>query len=164
MRTRVSRARSRPRSRLGPGSPYGRATPRAPDRTSAFNEVPLDRRCSLDDLVAHFTLHEGERQPLARARGAGERDLRRYRASRIQYTAGSGPRPSSYDQAVTCRVATRLRCPVRSRDTSFSGACQMSFERPEERVDGLDVVGVIALELPDRSIRQPLAEDIDQSL
>ena len=48
---------------------------RALDRTSACDAVPLDRRCSLDDLVAHFTLHEGDRQPVARARGAGERDL-----------------------------------------------------------------------------------------
>ena len=60
-------------------------------------------------------------------------------------------------------IAGKLRG-GRSRDATFSCARQVRVERPEERVDGLDVVGVIALELPDRSIRQPLAEDIDQSL
>lgn len=36
---------------------------------------------------------------------------------------------------------------VRSRDLSFVGARQVRFERLEEGVDALDVVGVIALEL-----------------
>jgi hypothetical protein len=75
----------------------------------------------------------------------------------------SVPQPSPYDQAVTRGVATRALS-VRSRDTSFFGARQVRVERPQERLNALDVMGVIALELHDRGIRQPLSEDIDQSL
>jgi hypothetical protein len=38
---------------------------------------------------------------------------------------------------------------VRSCDASFFGARHVRAERPKERVDALDVVGVIALELQD---------------
>ena len=36
---------------------------------------------------------------------------------------------------------------VRSRDVTLVAASQVRFERPEEGVDALDVVGVIAFEL-----------------
>ncbi len=63
------------------------------------------------------------------------------------------PAPARGRVPVTKRLTRRGRrpipMPVRSRDTSFFGARQVRFERPEERVDALDVVGVIALELHD---------------
>jgi hypothetical protein len=90
----------------------GRRVDSAPTPTHAFSAalptetsrtvraVALDWRRPLDDLAASGALDQCNLHPLAGTCGTGERDLRRYRASRIQYTAGSGPHPAPYDRFV----------------------------------------------------------------
>ena len=78
---------SRPATR----SPHGLPTAVATDDVAAISTVPLDRRRAFYDLMASIAHDRRNSQPFARACGAGECDLGGDLASRLKYTAGSGP-------------------------------------------------------------------------
>jgi hypothetical protein len=59
-------------------------TPGSLLRDAALQTLSLDRRPTLYDLMAVFTLKKGDCQPLAGSDRAGQRDLPRRGAQRIQ--------------------------------------------------------------------------------